>query len=150
MEGSPNLAEDPPMTKTAVIFDHRGMIAFGPDIPPDQLDALRQLGGRVVEDVTLDDPNENYRWPEGTEAPQLTLAVCRTDPTHYRIFKHPHQVNDDFEPTGTQHAIFGRPSDWRAFAEGLATMDRIASYTDETDTDEAWAEFDRLMSGRAG
>ena len=62
MEASPSAAEDPPMPTTAVIFERRGMIAFGPEIPADQLQVIRDLGGRVVEGVTLEAPLDVHHW----------------------------------------------------------------------------------------
>lgn len=139
------------MSTSAAIFDRHGTIVFGPGVPPEQREPIRRLGGRVVEGIRLVRDHETVDdRPEGTEPPRPVLCVSKTDPTHYEVFRDERRAPGDFEPTGKLFTILHAAGDWKVFVENLTTMDRIASYTDSTDTDEIWAEVERHLAGRGG
>lgn len=135
---------------TAAIFDRHGMIVFGPEIPTDQREPIGRLGGRIIEDATLEEEPDAHDWPEGAEAPRPVLGISRTGLMRYKVFRSERRITGDFRPARMQYTVLHRPGSWRDFVENLEVMDRIASHTDASDTDEVWAEVDRLLTGQAG
>jgi hypothetical protein len=144
----------PPVTTCAVMFPPFSRIAFvaGP-IPSHLDDAIHELGGEVVENVTReqpeipDDPNDR---PEGSESPTPVLAVLKDDPTHYRVFKTPGEVDRAaYALTGLDYADYNA-NQLVTFVETLHSLDQIAGQTDENDTDEVWDHIaERLDRGRS-
>lgn len=138
----------------AVWLDRFGMIAFGPEVPPDLRDTIREgLGGRIIEGVRVEPYAAGPVTWDALTRPVVAPVVCvaRSNPNQFRIYQTPDQVDHArFEPLGgARLTIIGTAAAWRVFVETLARLATIASQTDEADTDEAWDEILDRLEGRS-
>jgi hypothetical protein len=57
------------------------------------------------------------------DPPPRTLAVCRSNPKHYRLFKDPDEVERaGFEPTGMNFGGVYSPSQWSRFVKIIPSL----------------------------
>jgi hypothetical protein len=124
------------------------MILFSASPPPADIreHLLADYGGRYLEGVTLDAPDDVDQKPEGRSFPDPELCVDASDPRHYRVFKFSRDVpGSGFVPTGKAHTVVRGAGEWRRFLESLRRLDAIGRDTDESDTPETWATVQRLL-----
>ena len=81
-------------------------------------------GVEIVKDAWVETPMNIAEWPDGEERPPVrTLGVSRTDPKHFREFKHANELEKDgFEPTGMSYGGIYSPSQWERLAERIPAM----------------------------
>ncbi len=75
----------------------------------------------IVDDVSVEVPENLYFWPEGQDAPgPATLCRSVSDPEHYKVFKRPSDIpQDEFTPTGTAYGGTLSELQWERFVERL-------------------------------
>lgn len=133
----------------AVVFDRMPMILFGPDPIPDRArsELLDEMGGRVVEDVEVEVPDDISDWPRGAERPQNVLAVARDNPRHFAAFKYQREMDPArYEPAGMSYAVV---SSWEGFLKAYRPLDKISRITDESDRPGLDEEVMRSLTGSA-
>jgi hypothetical protein len=86
---------------------------------PEKTDELE-----IVEGGTIEIPPDIGDWPIGTERPPIrTLAVSKTDPKQFKLFKYPDQVEAaGFEPTGLNYGGAYSPWQWKKLVEIIPSM----------------------------
>lgn len=127
----------------AIHLDRFGAIVFTPAEVPGNLrePICEELGGRIVEGVRLDLPDDFDTWLD------QVLTVARDDENDYRIFKSARDVVASFVRTGRDFHLISSATALRSFLTELRDLNRIAADTDQADTDEAWAEITRDLGG---
>ncbi len=114
----------------AVDLERFGMILFSPVVPDERLrrEIVEELGGKIVEGVTLTESPDVNDWPEGTLAPDAVLAVSRSDPSHYEVIKYRQDVEPrGFRVVGRNYGLIGSESGWETFLESLRSLSAIAA-----------------------
>ena len=91
------------------------------------------LGLNVVEGGWIEVPPDIADWPIGTDRPPpRTLAVCETDPKHYRLFKFPDEVERaGFRATGMTYWGAYSPTSWKRFTEKLPSIKAFYAIPDD-------------------
>ncbi len=87
-------------------------IHFAEAVPP-------TYEGELERDITVESPDQLdlAHWPDGGEAPSVTVCRSIADPGHYRVFKYASEVKDSgFTPTGYTFGSFWKLFDPRKIA----------------------------------
>jgi hypothetical protein len=91
---------------------------------------------KVAEGVSLDAPVNLFEWPEGTERPMPILCVSQTDQKHYKVFKHPNDIDSArYQRAGKIFGGIYSKSSWEQFAKHL--MNRPIHGLDAPDVPDA-------------
>ncbi len=116
----------------AVEFDRFDQIVFSVDPPPaDRLGVLRdRFGGRLRQDVDLEEPQDLNDWTAGAERPAPVLCVSVNDPNRYQVLKFPRLLREEdgkgFGKDGRRYALLSPGVGWRMFVDHLVKLDDIA------------------------
>ena len=81
------------------------------------------LGLEVVEGGWIEIPPGVFDQPEGAEYRPQNLGVCRSDPRHFRSFRHPEEVEAaGFESTGLSYGGAYSAAMWERFVARLPSI----------------------------
>jgi hypothetical protein len=79
---------------------------------------------KIEEGAWVEVPSDIADWPDETDSPPPpTLAVSKSDPKKYRMFKRPEEVEPaGFEPTGMSYGGVYSPRQWERLVEAIPFM----------------------------
>lgn len=88
-------------------------------------------GVEIVPEGRVESPPDISAWPQGERRPlPPTLGVSRSDPTLYREFKSPEELElAGFEPTGMNYGGAYSPWAWQQLAERIPALKAFDAIT---------------------